>query len=735
MNSLTGGDQSRLVFLFINMNIQDHKLDEKEFEPIDPFEQPNYTPTSNASRLLSLVAIFNSIPEAVIATERTGVINFINPKAAEYLSGKSLKVSPVEWPAEFGFYLDDGQTLFPDRRMPLIRALNGETVDAEEMIMLLGGKLDKVWISMSAQPFLDEAGEILGAVVTFRDISYRKQIELSREKHTRRVEALHALSQSISELGSDLPQILNSVAINTANYIGDACVVTQYLSKEHSLQVAAGYHTDIDARALLKMILIEEEYDLSRGIIAGVVESGEPLLVPSINVQQAQAITLPAYAKYIEVVGISSLLVVPIKGRSGILGTIGVTRDRGKRPYTIEDQALLTDIAMHTALAIEHCMLVDSLRMEIMERHTVERALNESEVRFRSIFESTTLGIKVLDLDGNISQINPAFPRMIGYSPEQLVGSHFSRFIHPADAERSINLFENLKQGALPGFRLEHRLIHKSGEVVWVNATFTGVMERPKSDQLSFVVSIAENITDQKKIELEVLGMKNRLQYNVERERLRLAQELHDGPMQDLYSAIFQMDGLPGSNLDDHKENIKSVKEDLQKVIQDLRSITMELRPPTIATFGLEKAIESHCLEFQSKHPEIEVELLLARDLKLIPENIRIALYRIYQQAMANIVRHAQASKVKVEFTFDDTVARLDITDNGKGFIVPKNWIGFTRQGHFGLAGAAERIETLGGTFEVNSHPGDGTNIHVIVPYKESNNGHSPSLVEGVISV
>ena len=82
-----------------------------------------------------------------------------------------------------------------------------------------------------------------------------------------------------------------------------------------------------------------------------------------------------------------------------------------------------------------------------------------------------------------------------------------------------------------------------------------------------------------------------------------------------------------------------------------------------------------------------------------------MTLFRVFQQSMMNIVRHAEASEVQVRFTLDAEEARLEVADNGKGFEVPPNWIKFARQGHYGLAGAAERVSALGGLLIVESEP------------------------------
>jgi signal transduction histidine kinase len=140
-----------------------------------------------------------------------------------------------------------------------------------------------------------------------------------------------------------------------------------------------------------------------------------------------------------------------------------------------------------------------------------------------------------------------------------------------------------------------------------------------------------------------------------------------------------------------------------------------------LAPFGLEKAIRSHAEQFAEIHPDITVVLDLMPDRQTLPERMRLALFRIYQMALTNVIRHAQASLVEVTFRFDNDSVLLSIQDDGCGFKLPKRWFEFAHQGHLGLAGAAERAEAMGGSLEVHSKPGEGTLIKVVLPMTETN--------------
>ena len=130
----------------------------------------------------------------------------------------------------------------------------------------------------------------------------------------------------------------------------------------------------------------------------------------------------------------------------------------------------------------------------------------------------------------------------------------------------------------------------------------------------------------------------------------------------------------------------------------------------------MEKAIRSHADHFQENHPEIVVQLDLMKDGKSLPEQSRLGLFRIYQQLLSNVIRHAGANRLIIRLHLDDECVTLEVEDNGCGFDVPRKWIDLVRNGHFGLVGASERAEALGGRLEIESQPGKGALVRAVIP-------------------
>jgi PAS domain S-box-containing protein len=664
--------------------------------------------------------VIDKIPEAIILTDLNSKIQYLNSEAISLFGEHGENFASLVWPQDFSLYLGDGVTSYPQDRLPVMLALQGKAKENEEMILRKDGEAEGFWISMSAQPLESEDGSIEGVITFIRDISYRKQIELSRQKHIQRTEALYKLSHYIAEAGNSLKNLTQAVAQFSSEVIGDLCMLTLRDSDSSDLRMVAFSDTNPSGYALMRKVLIDnDKIDEDHSLTGRVIKSGEPLLIPSIDPEQLKAITQTSGKDFIEKVGIESILIVPLIGRSGALGAISMFRHPGSSPFKVDDQSFLMDIAYRTALAVENCRLFESLRIEIAERLSTKQQLDTSEERFRAIFESTSLGIKVLDLDGNILQTNSAFQSMIGYTNVELFGRHFSEFLFHADVLQALKLIKDLKISGITQYLFEHRAIHKDNSHLWVKTTFSPVKTGNGDQKIAYIVGIVENVTAQKRIELHMKELRDRLQSNIELERLRLAQELHDNPMQSLYSVIYRVEELR-ANADPHLvEGLKKVTAEVQSVIDSLRATAQELRPPTIFDFGLENAIRSYVDDFVEKHPNLEISLSLAQDRQLLPEEIRLALFRIFQQALMNVVRHSDATKVRVRFAFDAEEVRLEISDNGKGFAVPQNWMEFVRSGHYGLAGASERVDSLGGIFVVESNPGNTTTVLVAIPWKE----------------
>ena len=774
------------------------------------------------------------------------------------------------------------------------------------------------------------------------------------------------LAHAIGENRDDPDRMMQLASAIAAEAFGGMCAITLLNRQSETLHVAAYHDANARAQALISD-LVQATGDLPQdtGLIGRVIQSGLPLRLQSVDEEQLKRTAPPALSRFVDEIGVSSILLAPLRGTHATAGAMGLARHRGDRAFDEGDEAFLVEAAYQVGVALESHPRIASLRADIAAFLSSQQALMVSEEWFRSVFETTTLGIEMMDPAGTILDANSAFEAMTGYSRSELVRTRYEAIQHPEDVSPVRQILTALQTNREAGEPVENRLIHRRGATVWVKTNFAGIRKSPDDETVSLVVAVHEDITGRKQTEQyfqgvleaipdalvlvdakgklvlvnrqmermfgyerhEILGqnveqliperlrgghprhraeymlnpyirpmganldlfavrkdgtefpveislsplrvdeapvvlaairdisarkrreaallrsqhslaeaqavahlgsldydiasgkleasdealrifgipreefqgsetvrarmhpddearvvertnaavqnrgaaelefrvvhpdgsvrivhdrvigvydesgkpvrmvgtvqdvteqrqaeqemteMKSHLQGSMELERLRLAQELHDGPMQDLYGATYRLNQLREGLDQKSQADLEDVNEQLQHTIRELRGMAKELRPPSISHFGLEKAIRSYAEDFRQKYPNIDLQLSLAQDRQLLPENMRLTLFRVFQQALANVLRHSQASEVRVRFSLDAEEARLEVSDNGMGFTVPGNWMGFVRKGHYGLAGAAERVNALGGTLRVESEPHRSTTITAVIPW------------------
>jgi signal transduction histidine kinase len=204
-----------------------------------------------------------------------------------------------------------------------------------------------------------------------------------------------------------------------------------------------------------------------------------------------------------------------------------------------------------------------------------------------------------------------------------------------------------------------------------------------------------------------------------EAERLHLARELHDGPVQDFYAVGHGLDSLitlPEAD-GDGVARLRSMVDD---GAARLREICMQLRPPLLADAGLEAALRLFLSAYHEKYPHLEVELAAVTISERPGPDVELALFRVCQEALTNARQHGSASHVVVSYFFDGLRCLLTIEDDGCGFRRPRHWTDFARSGRIGVLGMAERIEAVGGTFDIVSFPGEGSTVRVTIPIQHT---------------
>jgi signal transduction histidine kinase len=202
-----------------------------------------------------------------------------------------------------------------------------------------------------------------------------------------------------------------------------------------------------------------------------------------------------------------------------------------------------------------------------------------------------------------------------------------------------------------------------------------------------------------------------------EAERKRLAREIHDNPVHCLIAFRYRLrECAAQTDDDDLRTSLEQLREEISVLLDELRGLCRQLRPPLLDAFGLASAIRAYGNELAERsglsiHSEIDEE----EDWQL-PEEIAVSLFRVHQEALLNIIKHAHAKRVTVRLFRDKTWITLEVKDDGVGFTIPDSLEKLAAAGHFGLLGIRERIELLSGTFELTSQVNLGTTLHAQVP-------------------
>lgn len=356
---------------------------------------------------------------------------------------------------------------------------------------------------------------------------------------------------------------------------------------------------------------------------------------------------------------------------------------------------------------------------DVTSRRRAEEALREAEVRYRTLVEQIPALTYVDAVEGpnTTLYISPQTEALFGFSQEEWLSNPdlLKEQVHPDDRERW--LAEN-ERGDVTGepFKLEYRILAKDGRVVWVQDA--AVLVRNDSGEPRFWQGAMFDITERKEAEAERQTLVSRLIHAAEEERIRVSAELHDGPIQHLAALDYEMERLllrlQADDLSDADEAVMQIQTGIRDEIQGLRRIMADLRPPILEDKGLAAALRHHA---ETLKAETDLRITVAASFdEPLDATIEMVLYRVAQEALTNVVKHAQAGRSTVSLrSGGDGWVELEIRDDGVGFD-PRAAEAGPRGEHFGLAAMRERVQMAGGTYEVVSGPREGTVIRVVLP-------------------
>jgi len=344
-------------------------------------------------------------------------------------------------------------------------------------------------------------------------------------------------------------------------------------------------------------------------------------------------------------------------------------------------------------------------------------AANESERKYKMLFDNNPMPMWVLSLENyRIIDVNNAALRHYGYSKEEFMLLD-TRKMRPAEEER--RFLEDMRlriQGVSNRGLWRHR--KKGGELIQTEISVFDFSSDGKPVRLVLSNDITEQFKTADKLKRsydEIRGLASHLQDVREEERAWIAREIHDELGQQLTSLKMDLSWLSRKmNPQDEfiSERIANSLSLLDDTIKTIRRIATELRPGILDDLGLVPAIEWQAEEFQKRF-SIPTHFSSDLDQANFPAGVSIGLFRICQESLTNIARHAFASKISIALNQEAENILLSIEDNGKGFQPEKSG----NQKTLGLLGMKERALMMGGKFQIESRQGKGTSVFVTVPY------------------
>jgi PAS domain S-box-containing protein len=371
---------------------------------------------------------------------------------------------------------------------------------------------------------------------------------------------------------------------------------------------------------------------------------------------------------------------------------------------------------------------ISGVTFDITKRKQGEAALGESEKRYRLLAENVTDVIWTADLNLRLTYVSPSVKFLRGFTPEEVLGQRLEEILTPASLELACRtLAETValeKRSPDPerSWTLELEHLCKDGSTVWTESRASFL--RDVSGHPVGILGITRDISKRREAEEALKESEARLRYLAnqllsaqENERKRLAVELHDELGHALLSLKLHLSSIEKRLLpeqEDLKKEIQSDLEYIQEVIQEVRRLYQDLSPGDVEDLGLTKALRNLINDFAGHFPQITWKVDLADLEGLFPLSVQTIIYRVLQEALTNIGKHSHPENVTVTAGKEGARLRLTIQDDGQGFDVDRV-LGTPGRG-VGLAAMKERLNMVGGTFEIHSRAQEGTKLSLTIP-------------------
>lgn len=615
----------------------------------------------------------------------------------------------------------------------------------------------RLWHAASAQfhyytsrgvPIRDEQGNVREWVGTITDIHERrlaqKAAQAVAEQQMRSQAVIASLSQALTAT-----EVVEVIVQHGMELLGAKMGIVRLMTpdgKALEMVRSAGYPPE----ELKNWRLIPLT---TASIASDAANSKEPIWLESREAYWAR------YANMVKerpLLAHEAIVAIPLVFENRVLGTLGFSFAE-QRKFSQAERDMMLTLARQCAQALERARLFESeqqaraeaqaLNRELearVEERTVQletalselRSMNEAlemevaerqkgEERFRLVVESVMdYGIFTLDTEGRVTSWNIGAERIKGYRAEEIIGQHFSVFFPPEDIAWGKPGYELQKARDEGRFEDEGWRVRQDGSRFWANVILTALHN--ERGELAGFSKVTRDLSLRKQMEEELRASREELrrlsgylQAAREEERTRISREIHDqlgGSLTALKMDVRQLqkslnNGKPDPATNEQWGRLNAMAQLIDEAAQTIRRIAADLRPGVLDDLGLEAAIEWQLQDFQNRSG-IQCELVTEVNELNMDRDGSTALFRVFQETLTNVARHAQATRVEVNLAQQPDSLILQVRDNGRG-ITDQDMLG-TRS--LGLVGMRERIRALNGELKIQGSPGLGTTVMARIP-------------------
>jgi PAS domain S-box-containing protein len=408
--------------------------------------------------------------------------------------------------------------------------------------------------------------------------------------------------------------------------------------------------------------------------------------------------------------------------------------DKAAGEFTEDDEYFLKQLASITSLAIQHIEALQEVKQKAAELEARVQArtadlqqanemIRQSQSQFQGLFENMGEGMILFDLQGKVLKINKAAGDILGIDPAVVEGTFYDspywkgKVTFPEGMTLSRENLGQFLQTSLQQVRrnLEVHVLLANGSSHWIRGSMAPLVN--ESSQLEGIIITFADITIEKELQKEQERFSLRLLQVQEEERKRIAYELHDDTAQYLSILKMQLGALIDSREIQSpkiKEKLQFLERDADRAFNDVRRYSHELRPVVLERSGLQVALEQLSDDY-NKLSQLQITIEVGGEEPELTEEVKLGFFRIAQEALNNIRKHAKASKANIVLTFRDDRMEMIVTDNGTGFDVNEAAARAGGRGSLGLMSMRERARLIGANLKIDSKPGYGTVVRVQV--------------------